>query len=309
MEDIDLSKELGFLMNNIAPDGDINYQGRGTNQIFAWGGWIYLQSSSKNEEEINKTISFLRDKFPIMLENNNLMLNNWKGKEKYLWWDYHYTSVYTSHFLFWLVLSMVDYQKKPIQIKKSEFKDSGLIINKTSDYFISIFNGRKKYLAENGPIISAIWMKNYGMINKGLFGPWQGSFGNKYSYGDVVLRNYFGLLKISNNYDWTKNRIIHKLLPNIKSTNYHSISPVMCNFKIMFKENALFIKFINSKRENVSLNFPVMDNITVTPSISLLVDDKPMIIMSNLKIRTQYGWSNIYQSKISNAKKWILKIE
>ena len=111
-----------------------------------------------------------------MLENNNLMLNNWKGKEKYLWWDYHYTSVYTSHFLFWLVLSMVDYPKKPIQIKKSEFKDSGLIINKTSDYFISIFNGRKKYLAENGPIISAIWMKNYGMINKGLFGPWQGSF-------------------------------------------------------------------------------------------------------------------------------------
>ena len=307
--DFDLSKELGFLMNTVAPDGDINYQGRGTNQIFAWGMWLYLLSSSKNEIGINDSISFLRNKLPTMLENNNIMLNNWKGEEKYLWWDYHHSSVYTAHFLFWLVLSKLDYQKKPIQIKSRGVKDSGLSIIRKSDYFISTFNGRKKYLAESGPIISAFWMKKYGMINKGTFGPWQGAFGNKYSYGDVVLRNYFGLLKIDKNYDWSKNRVIHKLWPNIKTTNYISAAPIMCSFKVKEEATAVTIKFDNSKRENVALNFPVLDNITGTPSISLLVNGKPMIIMNNIKIRTQYGWCNIYQSKTSNAKEWILKIE
>lgn len=307
--DLDLSKELGFLMNTVAPDGDINYQGRGTNQIFAWGMWLYLLSSSKNETQISDSISFLRNKVPTMLENYNIMLNNWTGKEKYLWWDYHYSSVYTAHFLFWLVLAKVDYQKQPIQIKNSEAKDSGISIIKTSDYFISTFNGRKKYLAETGPIISAFWMKKYGMINKGTFGPWQGAFGNKYSYGDVVFRNYFGLLKINKNHDWSKNRIINKLLPNIKTTNYIAMVPIMGDFTIKEEVIGISIKFDNNKRENVILNLPVLDNITGAPSISLLVNGEPMIIMNNIRIRNQYGWCNIYQSKISNAQEWILKIE
>lgn len=307
--DIELSKEMGFLLNTVAPDGDINYQGRGTNQIFAWGMWIYLLSSSNNETEINKAISFLRNKVPTMLDNNNIMLNDFKGEEKYLWWDYHYSSVYTAHFLFWLVLSIKDYQKKPVQIKNSGVEDSGMLIHKTSDYFISTFSGRKKYLAETGPIISAIWIKKYGTINKGTFGPWQGAFGNKYTYGDVVLRNYFGLLKIDKNRNWSKNRFIHKLWPNIKSTNYISSSPIMASIKVKEEATAITIKFNNSKRENVVLNLPVLDNITGTPSISLLVNGEPMIIQNNIKIRTQYGWCNIYQSKISNAQEWILKIE
>ena len=307
--DLDLSKELGFLMKIVAPDGDINYQGRGTNQIFAWGMWIYLLLSSKNETEISDSVSFLKDKIPTMLENNNIMLNNWKGEEKYLWWDYHYSSVYTAHFLFWLVLAKVDYQKKPIQIKNSDLNDSGIYINKTPNYFISIFNGRRKYLSETGPIISAFWMKKYGMINKGTFGPWKGSFGNKYSYGDVVLRNYFGLLKVDNNYEWSKNRVIHKLFPNIKTTNYTSVVPLMASFKIKEEATAITIKFDNNKRENVVLNLPVLDNITGTPSISLFVNGEQIPIMNNIKIRNQYGWCNIYQSKILNAQEWVLKIE
>ena len=45
-ENIDISVELGALLNAVAPDGDINYFGRGTNQIFAWGLWVYLLSSA-----------------------------------------------------------------------------------------------------------------------------------------------------------------------------------------------------------------------------------------------------------------------
>lgn len=45
-KELDISKELGALLNVVAPDGDINYLGRGTNQIFAWGPWIYLLASA-----------------------------------------------------------------------------------------------------------------------------------------------------------------------------------------------------------------------------------------------------------------------
>tara|TARA_R110002051_G_scaffold238375_2_gene299123 strand:+ start:14744 stop:16273 length:1530 start_codon:yes stop_codon:yes gene_type:complete len=307
--DIELAKEMGFLLNSVAPDGDINYQGRGTNQIFAWGMWLYLLSSSQDEVETNKAISFLSNKVAIMLENNNLMLNNSKGEEKYLWWDYHYSSVYTAHFLFWMVLSLVDFQKKTIKTKNSELKDSGVTIYKTADYFISTFNGRKKYLAETGPIISAFWMKKYGMINKGTFGPWLGMFGNKNTYGDVVLRNYIGLIKEVHNINWSKNRFINKLLPNIKSTDYIKTIPVVTSFKIKETKNAIVINFDNITRENVVFNFPMLDSVIGTPKISLLVDGEPMMVVNNIKIKTQYGWCSIYQSKISNAQEWVLKIE
>ncbi len=49
--------------------------------------------------------------------------------------------------------------------------------------------------------------------------------------------------------------------------------------------------------------------IKASPSISLLVNGKPMIIQNNIKIRTHYGWCNVFQSKTSNAKEWVLKIE
>jgi hypothetical protein len=308
--DVELSKEMGFLLNSVAPDGDINYQGRGTNQIFAWGMWIYLlSSSSQDDAETDKAISFLSNKVAIMLENNNLMLNNSKGKEKHLWWDYHYSSVYTAHFLFWMVLSLVDFQKKTIKTKNSELKDSGVVIYKTSDYFISTFNGRKKYLAETGPIISAFWIKKYGMINKGTYGPWLGMFGNKNTYGDVVLRNYIGLIKEVHNINWSKNRFINKLLPNMKSTDYIKTTPVVTSFSIKETGNAIVIKFDNSKKEKVVFNFPMLDSVIGIPEISLLADGEPMLVINNNKIRTQYGWCSLYQSKKSNAKEWVLMIE
>ena len=306
---IDLSKELSFLIQNIAPDGDVNYQGRGTNQVFAWGMWVYLLSSSNNEAELSKALSFLEKKVPIMLENNNLFLNDVNGEDKYLWWDYHYSSVYTAHFLFWLVLSLKDSKEKPIKLKNSLLKDSGLFISKSSNHFVATFNGRKKYVSETGPIISAIWLKDYGTIFKGTLGPWQGSFGNKYTYGDIVLRNYVGLLKVERNKNWTKNRIIHKLWPNIKVNNYIKMSPIMVPFTINDLGNALVIKFDNTKNENLILNLPILDTITKKPKISLLINDEKVMLQNNTKIKTQYGWCSIFQSRTFNAKEWVLMIE
>lgn len=307
--DFDLSKELGFLIKSVAPDGDINYQGRGTNQVFAWGMWLYLLLSSENETEVKNALSFIFEKIPKMLESNNIMLNSWKGEEKYLWWDYHYCSVYTAHFLFWLILSIEDYQKKPIQIKESEKSETGILVKKTSEYFISTFNGRNQYLAEKGPIISALWLKKYGMVSKGTFGPWQGHFGNKYSFGDVVMRNYIGLLKINQNRNWSSNRIIKKIWLSSSFKYYMSIIPICSNFEVKDDIFGITIKFDNQKRESVFLNFPVLDTITETPSISLHVDGEPMEVINNIRMRTQYGWCKIFQSKISSAQDWILRIE
>lgn len=307
--DLDISKQLGFLMNAIAPDGDINYQGRGSNQIFAWGIWIYLLSSSDKGPELENAISFLRDRVSSMLENNNIMLNNWKGMEKYLWWDYHYSSVYIAHFFFWLVLSKLDCKKMPVCESNSITNSSGLSIYKTSESFISIFKGRKEYLAERGPIISAIWMKKYGIIIKGTFGPWQGAFGNKYTFGDVVLRNYCGLLKVLENRDWSRNKVVRKLWPNLKAADYISLFPIISDFNIKEESSIITITFNNLKKKDVILNIPVLCSGKVMPTISLLADGEPMLIQNNINIRTQYGWCNIFQSKTSNAQKWELKIK
>jgi hypothetical protein len=78
----DISNELGFLLRNVLPDGDVNYQGRGVNQIFGWGPWVYLLSSADRNAELEKAIAFLKERLPICLENNNIYLNEEPGQLK-----------------------------------------------------------------------------------------------------------------------------------------------------------------------------------------------------------------------------------
>ena len=84
---------------------------------------------------------------------------------------------------------------------------------------------------------------------------------------------------------------------------------MIASFKIKEIRNAIIIKFDNSKKEKVVFNFPMLDSVLGTPKISLLADSEPMLVLNNNKIKTQYGWCSIYQSKMSNAQEWILKIE
>ena len=42
-----------------APDGDINYLDRGTNQIFAWGLGIYLLAPSGQQDALKCAIAYL----------------------------------------------------------------------------------------------------------------------------------------------------------------------------------------------------------------------------------------------------------
>lgn len=297
-EDLNLCKELGFLLNAVAPDGDINYQGRGTNQIFAWGLWVYLLASSGQDSALEVALDYLSSRLPKMLENNNMMLNEWKGKEKYLWWDYHYASVYTAHCLLWLILAYKDFGKNPINPKFPTTTESGLHIYRSENFFVSWFEGRTEYLAENGPVIAAILSKTQGMICKGTFGPWQGPFGNKYIYEDVLLKNFCGLLGVKRNKDWSKCRYIHRLLPNLSTEDNLSLKPLFPSISIKEQEHSLVIQWQNNNPSEMVFNIPICGS---TPICKLFVDEYECPIICNSTIKNQYGWVYLHQSRAFKA--------
>lgn len=299
-EQIDLSKELGFLLNAVAPDGDINYQGRGTNQIFAWGLWVYLLASSGNTKALSMALNFLEPRLKNMLDNNNMMLNEWDGKEKYLWWDYHYASVYTAHCLLWLVMAYIDVDKAKITPLLPTSTETGLHIYRSENFFVSWFEGRTEYLAEKGPAIAAIWTKGQGMICKGTFAPWQGLFGNKYIYEDVVLKNCCGLLEVKTNKDWSKNRYIHRLLPHLKTDISCNLSPVFCPISVTETDEAFEMIWENNTVSEVLFNLPAS---IAECDMELLADGKKVPVFCNSAIKNQYGWIFIHQSRRFKAKK------
>lgn len=305
---IDLANEFNALINVISPDGDINYLGRGTNQIFAWGLWIYLVSSA-GDLEYKRAVNYLKERVDIILKNNNLILNNWKGQEKYLWWDYHYCSVYTAHLLFWLILAQKDYKKYPIYRKKDyNFKESGIEVKSDHNFFIAIFNGRNEYLAEKGPIITNLWINGIGNVVKGSFGPWQGSFGKKYLNIDVI-NNFFGLMKVDYNTEIFNNRILKKL--NIhRKKEFIKYTPYFLPINIEIKGEKLIIKWISQLSEEKYLNIPVLyKSKEFLNNIKLFVDNINIPLEGNMMIKNQYDWCLLVKSRICTGKEWKLEIK
>lgn len=303
---INLSKELGFLLNAVAPDGDVNYQGRGTNQIFAWSCWLYLLASAGKEIPLAEGLNFVEYRLHKMLVNNNIMLNAWEGKEKYLWWDYHYASVYIAHFLFWMVLAQIDYGKKTIQEDFVEDGSTGLRIHKGNGLFVSIFDGRNEYLAEKGPVVSCLWTKNKGIISKGTFAPWQGAFGNKYIYEDIVIKNFMGLLRVARNKDWSKNRYVHKLLPTIESDPSLCLSPIFCPIKIHEGDGELEVVWKNKFDGELLLNIP---SFIKNLEAEILIDGMPIQLSCVSAFRNQYDWVWIHQTHSFKGHEIKLKIK
>ena len=293
-EQIDLAKELGFLLNAVAPDVDINYQGRGTNQTFACGLWIYLLASSNQVTALGKALDFLEPRLPKMLENKNMMLNEWDGKEKYLWWDYHYASVYTAHCLLWLVLALVDYKKNPIEAEIPTNTDTGFHILKNENVFVSWFEGRSEYLAEKGPVITCVWTKNSGIIFKGTFGPWKGLFGNKYIYEDIVLNNFFGLLEVKKNKDLHQNRFVRKFFPHYKSKDTFFKTPFFAMINVSIKETCIEIEYLLDPSKHYIVNLPQYTK----KQVEVYADKKSIMLTCSQIIRTQYDWCNIFSSKL-----------
>lgn len=301
-EEIDITKELGALLNAVCPDGDINYLGRGTNQIFAWGLWIYLLASS-GCDELNRALGYIEERLPIMLKNHNLMLNDYPGEEKYLWWDYHYCSVYTAHFFLWLVLALKDMGRNNVVPYLESDGSSGVHIWKNENEFIAAFDGRTEYLAERGPVIAAIWSRKYGVICKGTFGPWQGAFGNKYMQPGVTLRNFVGLIAVKIKRDWTKNCIIRKLLSKVPFNAKEEIHPVFSMVDVEQKEE--FALMLDVEQNNVLFSAALL--CPHIESVQLCKDEQIVMAWPLISIRNQYGKVNIIQAPLSGKGKWRIR--
>ena len=300
-ENIDISVELGALLNAVAPDGDINYFGRGTNQIFAWGLWVYLLSSAGKKEQVKIALNFLQEKLPVMLKNNNMMLNDWPGEEKYMWWDYHYCSVYTAHLLFWLIMAEEQMDKFPLTETIIAPGDSGVKVYRDNDFFVVTFDGRKEYLAEKGPCVVALWTKSCGMVIKGTFGPWQGAFGNKYSPVDVTIRNYCGLYKVELNKDFSKNRYLHKALPNLESKSHEMITPVFAPLRINVHKDDISIVWKIKESKKMVLSIPCLKQ---PADLIVNIDEKKVRVMTTSMIRNQYTWLRLLQSDLIKGNNW-----
>ena len=293
-EELDISKETGSLLNAVAPDGDINYFGRGTNQIFAWGLWLYLLVSAGLENDLQKALGYCADKIPVMLENNNLMLNDWEGAEKYLWWDYHYCSVYTAHLLLWLALAIKDAGKGIIVPTLSEARDSGIEILHKGGWFVATFAGRTEYLAERGPVIAAIGREDGKMFVKGTFGPWQGAFGRKYAFHESVINNFCGLLKMRTERDWSDNRVLRKILLRKPNTARILLQPVFAPLNIDIDEQEVLFTWDYSQNEKLCFNFPTMNEC----STYIKVKNKVMPMINTGCIKNQYGLFKLFQRHV-----------
>lgn len=306
-EKLDISREAGALINAVAPDGDINYLGRGTNQVFAWGLWIYFLASAGLDDVLEKALAYCIDKIPIMLKNNNLMLNEWDGAEKYLWWDYHYCSVYTAHFLFWLVLAIEDYHVNEVLPVLSNAKDSGVEIIRDNGWFVAFFSGRSEYLAERGPIISAIGLGTGQMFVKGSFGPWQGAFGNKYISPMAVMNNFFGLKRIAMFPQNIRNRVVKKICSFFKKKVVQTEFPFFERGAVKCEENRIKIVFQNTQNKASLINIPLISSQLCR--LTLDVDGNSGKMWNVGSLKNQYGKCEIYQSKVYAAKVWTLILE
>lgn len=297
---VDIAKELGALLEAEAPDGDINYLGRGTNQIFAWGLWVYLLASSGQKAALNRAIAYLEKYLPIALKNNNLMLNDIPGEEKYMWWDYHYCSVYTAHLLMWLNLAKEHFEKAIVVPEKYKAGNSGTEIYKSNDAFAVVFKGRREYLAERGPVLCALWTKKLGMIVKGAFGPWKGAFGNNHLQYEATLRNFTGFLEVRTNRDYSQNRIARKLAIDEKIQSYERVLPRFFDLFVRVTNKSVEIEYKIPERKELLLNLPIIvDGIDRSDSIEVKVNDEKCKAICSTAVLNQYGWIKLYQAKIA----------
>ncbi|MBR6881124.1 MAG: hypothetical protein IKN14_08630 [Clostridiales bacterium] len=294
-EQIDISSQTGALLNALCPDGDINYMGRGTNQVFCWGLWIYLLSSAGLNDELDRALSYLEGYLPVMLMNNNIMLNSNAGKEKYMWWDYHYCSVYTAHLLMWLVLALCDYGKKPVVPSYIPEGNSGLHIYRNDDSFVALFDGRSEYLAEKGPVISAVWTKESGTVFKGSFGPWYGLFGNRYIRPDASRKNFMGMMRENDGIIAAASSLIRKISrPGRKDTS-GGFDPVFYRPQIDITDG---IKITyRTDRHPAVLNIPVFKG-----SVLITVDGSEVKAQDTVTIRNQYGQATVTEMLIAPRK-------
>lgn len=300
---------LDFLLEHALPDGDINYAGRGANQIFAWGPWLYALAAFRETDALDRALRFLSDRYIITAKQHNIFLSNTQGREKLFWWDYHYCSVYHAHFLLWTTLALraLDTSQLGERPKLRGAGATGLRLLHVDRGGVAVFDGRKIYLAEAGPSVCALWLADKGMLFKGGLGPWQGAFGQKYNYADTVFQNHFGLMVQKGCRPRQADRLMRKLLPNLLRDHTASLTPAFAPISIEESGAALNLTWEAHSHEGY-LNIPIFDHMADRISLEYSVDGNRLDGFFIGKIKSQYGWSAISRSRLARGNRWQVTI-
>lgn len=286
----DLWKSYEALAECVLPDGDINYLGRGCNQVFAWGPWLYLLKRRGSDTEWEAGRSFLADRLPSMLKNENILLNDLPGSERQMWWDYHYCSVYTVHLLLWLVLARRVERLEGAGAHRHDaaLGETGVSVSRLPRSVVVSFSGRREYLAERGPALCAIWTSRHGAVHKGSFGPWGGMFGGAHATPSTAL-NHLGLFKVDR-------------------FNTLNVVPLMLHAKIEESDEGLQVAFKAPSRARCCFNLPMAKCVPIE-DVSVFADGTPAGLKVAGEIVTQYGPELLCQTPPRRASRWVLRIK
>lgn len=310
-EEFNIYKCVNALIQTLLPDGDINYLGRGCNQVFAWGLWLYLLKATGQNQYYKDSLEYLSKRIDTAIDNNNLMLNECNGNDKYLWWDYHYSSVYMAHLCMWLRLTQMLQDKPDCSYKqKAEYgSDSGVRIQRFASSTVSIFLGRESYLAERGPVVSALCTQKHGVIFKGGFAPWQGAFGNKYTHILPAMYGFCGLLNIKTNSRIMDNRFFRRLNLYIPVAAKAEVTPLFVPIQAEENDGCVEIYFQNTKRKLCQFNVPIFSECNIDRAeIEVFADEDRVHVFETGAIHTQYGMSKLWQTQPYKARVWRLRI-
>lgn len=286
---LELERALLSLRACTLPDGDVNYLGRGCNQVFAWGPWLYLLKRRGDVASQRLAIDFFAPRAVEMLGNENILLNGLPGRERQLWWDYHYCSVYSAHLLLWLTLAL---RARPLgathhaAVPAGDFADSGVFITRGEDAMVVVFSGRREYLAERGPEVEALWTRRRGAIHKGSFGPWLGAFGNQWS-APMAAFNHFGLVGARGK----RGRML----------------PLFAPVGTSLSDGCLTLRFSCMRRVTAAFNAPLLTG-AAAEDILVAADETDVPLRRAGAVVTQYGVEALYQTVPIKARTWQVKI-
>lgn len=304
-----LAGTLDFLLDHVLPDGDINYMGRGTNQIFAWGPWLYALASAGEQNALATALKFLDGQYSKAARNRNIFLSDEPGDEKLFWWDYHFCSVYHAHFLLWTVLALRDFCETGVGRlgSRDERSHTGLELKSGAAGGAAIFNGRSNYLAEAGPSVCAVWLHEKGVLFKGGLGPWQGSFGKRYSFADTIFQNHFGLISQGSASAFREGRLAKRLLSDIFRDAKAVLRPVFAPISVSQSESALTITW-QTTGEAGYLNVPIPLERKDGIEVQFSVDERSLDCVIVGTFRNQYGWNSVMRCHPAQGRRWQVTI-
>lgn len=190
----EVRSSLGVLLRHIDPDGDFNYYGRGTNQLFAYGPMVFLLKNMHcATAATERTLLYVARHLPECLKNNGIQLENAYAYQHVTWRYYHYVTVYVAHLFFWLSLAQSAAFSFPAPAHTQPDRSS-LCVFRANRIFAAIFNGRRRFLAERGPLLCNLWMQPYGSVFKGPLGPFADCPGDARDHicATAVVSNYCG---------------------------------------------------------------------------------------------------------------------